>query len=827
MARVDERARTRRAIEQIEANARAAAPVPAEWVGYGRATVIGWGALVVGLVAAWVAWDHGTSVLSAVAIVLCAGVALGAGCWVAHPDTERGGWLAALTALAAGGLWVAAARAGALALLGVVAAGAVAWLVVLVRRRAQVRAMAWAVQLLAEASGDDRPAGKILTPARTSTGLPALWHLPSDLAKRVARDLGTDDEDQDEESCLPGDRGWAASAGAGGFNPAGVLSAGLGYRVVVRTYRGVAMIDVAPPEVSPEIRQYQSQVSKYVQGKVTAFERDGAGAFRRMEFTWPGKAADKALSTVYQQRLERVLQSLIGTSVEANWSLTRRRAVLTSLPELPTNLPRPPRDEEHPMQIQFGQFRGGKACVFDLDGTLPHIAIGGGTGAGKTVLARTLLLGLPRTHGKAVEVWPIDPKMIGFAGLDQIPGVHTPATDPEGFVRYLAAVHAEMMRRYELLKVRPSVRKELAPIVLLIDEGEEMADILNDWWASGEGKEDWMVRRGSTKKPSGGAHPAMKMYLGSILRLGRAARVHVITASQQFSTSWLATSSRSQFGIRIAVSNLEATTSEMLFGSRIATSGLDGNTPGRAWMSIGRGAVPVEAQIYWTPEIEDGLGDKDRSILHGLGVRLPDDPAELEIPGELAVDNDQSGDVDQNEEDPQPTTSAAAGSPDDLAELIEQATEIVLTTQHASTAMLCRKLRIGHELAAGILQMLASAGAVTSSGGDSWTVTAPVEAVAEVLESLGGGDDDQEEIHADVDSLEGELVPVLDLQDGTRVLIDHNGAPTVATIYDIEPDESDPDYMEISYVTEDEERGSVFLTDAETLTVLEDAETVV
>lgn len=808
MARVNAQERVRRSVERVEARARAAAPIPASWVGFSAAAVVGWVGLALGLGAVWWAWDHGRSVLTIVVIGLCAGVVFTAGRWVAHPDVERGGWFAALSALAAGGVWAMGSHTGAVALLVVLAGVSVGWLAYVGWARRRARSMAWAAQLLAEASGDGRCPDLIVTPARTTTGLPARWNLPPELAKRAAAAV-VDEEDAEDE-----DRpAFFGSGRPGGFDAAAVVGGALGCRVVVRVHRGIAVIDVAPPEVSAEVRQLQAQISRYLGGRVVAFKRaaDKKKTFESMEFTWPGKFSDRARSKAYQDRLVGTLQSMIGASVDADWSIPKRRAVLTPLPPLATELPRPARDDEHPMQIAFGERRGGKPCIFDLNGTLPHIGIGGGTGAGKTVLARTLLLGLPRTGGQAVEVWPIDPKMIGFAGLDQIPGVHAPATTPEEFVDYLQAVHTEMMRRYELLKARPAVRKELAPIVLLIDEGEEMADILNDWWASGEGKEDWMARRG--KKGTGSTHPAMKLYLGSILRLGRAARTHVIVASQQFSTSWMATSSRSQLGIRIAVSNLESSTSEMLFGSRVATSGLDGNTPGRAWVSIGRGAVPVEAQIYWTPEIEEGLDDDDRAILHSLGVRLPDDPADLVIPGELVATSEPPA---TNNRDPDATQ---VDVPDDMAALLAMATEIVVTTQHASTAMVCRKLRVGHELAGTILQALTANGVITPGENGSWMVLTPPTPSTEIPDHP---DEEEDEDDNDSASMDGELVPVLDLPDGARILIEHGGQTTVATVQNIAPDETDLDYVEVTYITDAEAVGSLFVTDDESVTVLTD-----
>lgn len=831
MARLTAEERVQREVRAAAQRERDAVEVPAQWVGVRAAEAASWIALAAGAAGVWLAYTN-DSVAGMILTALVAVWAFAAARWVALPTQERSGAFALAAGAAAVALWLTDRRPVAIALAVVSLAAGAAWMVHTARARKRVHRFAWAAAQLAEATGDKRALHRILTPAPTDSGLPARWSVPENSTRRMV----AEDDDEDDADPAP----WTSS---NTFDPARVLSAALGTKVAVKVTRGIGLVTVAEQSKdAAERKRYDQVLTKFVGGRVTALERDEDGAFQRLEFTWPAKSADRVTAVPYQARIVRTLQSQLGVSLTARWDLKKGVAVLTPLPPLATRLPRPPRNPDKPMQIAFGEQRGGVTCIFDMDGTLPHIAIGGGTGAGKTVLARTLLLGLPRLFGTVVEVYPIDPKMIGFLGLDRIPGVHAPADDAESIVRYLELVQAEMMRRYDALKAGTVKRNDLTPLVLLIDEGEEMADILNDWWTSGEGKEDWQQRRRMEKKPTGTTHPAMKLYLGSVLRLGRAARVHVIAASQQFSTAWMSTSSRSQFGIRIAVSNLEASTSEMLFGSRIATTGLDGSTPGRAWVSIGRGAVPVEAQIYWTPEIEEGLNEADRAILHGLGVRLPDDAADLVIPGELSPDLVPAlapaapARVEDSAAAPVPVVTESAAV--DVAELVAQAAELVLTSQFASTAMITRKLRIGHAAAVAVLDQLAAHDVVAETEGGQYEVLLPPEALAALLDRLderpavyagsapaasADADDDPADEQVDVEEFTGEEVSVLELTDGARVLIDVDGVPTPATVQDVAPDDVDEDYLAVTYLTDAGEEGVISVTDDESLLVLDPA----
>lgn len=491
---------------------------------------------------------------------------------------------------------------------------------------------------------------------------------------------------------------------------------------------------------------------------VDEFDRDDEGNLQRTVLHWPPTSTSRVSKTIWQkQAVDAVRSSVVAPNaaqLTIDWDLTADRGTVRPLTPLPDVLPHPPRDDDNPMKIAFGHFRDGTPCVWDLDAPLPHLLIVGGTGGGKTVLLLSILTALPTgmrrdAFGQWVrdpdmpmaEIWPIDPKRLGLFNLGLLPGAKPAATREAAIVTYILKVKKLMDDRYEYLERNgPHLRSTLDPLVLAVDEGEEMADMLNEWWKSGGGKADWCQRMGLEKAPTGSIHPVMTAF-GSILRLGREARVHVILASQQAAASWLSTSSRSQFAVRIALRNLEQSTSMMTFGSLVATAGLE-NKPGRAWVSPGMGIPPEHAQIFWTPKLAQGLGDEDRAIMHELGITLPDDP-----------------------------------------DFVPQDDVVQVPTENGETE--------------------------------------------EVAETAGEEDAGRPHLYAVEDStpIEEENVrsfelSVSELDVGMSILVDVDGEGAIATVESIDVDLEDQDYLILTYLTEDGEKGEVAVPDDEQVTIL-------
>lgn len=598
--------------------------------------------------------------------------------------------------------------------------------VVLVRRRMRARkTLVW----LAAALEVTQPVPHVFKPSWSDPhGLPLRWTYP--------------------ESLTPDDRR------RGEFNR--VFSERLGASAETDWQPKVAIVRRAP-EVAQRpaaVVELESALTPMLPGVVvTDLERDEAEKVSKVGFAWPASSTMRASSVAWQRRIGTTIQDAMGQSFTLSFDPANRVGTAVPLTPLPNVVPHPPRDPATPMRVEFGVFRDGRKCVWDLDAPLPHLLINGGTGGGKTVLLLSILLGLPEN----AIIYGIDPKRLGLFNLHLIPGARPAATREESIVRTLLEVKRLMDERYEYLENNgPHLRKTLAPLVLVIDEGEEMNDLLNDWWVSGDGKLDWKERFALDKMPTGTKHPVMSQ-LGSILRLGREAKVHVVLASQQASAEWLKTSSRSQFAVRIALRNLEASSSIMLFGSPIATSGLE-NVSGRAWVSLGMGMQPEHAQVYWTPKLEPGLNNADRAILHGLGITLPDDPGFADTTAENAQD--------------------APGAP--------QSTPGTVETPEPSEA-----------------------------------VTEPATAPVAPSPAQPEPEPDVEpDVDADAADVETVPVGVLELDDGMRIVIDEDGVRLLATVEGVAPDPMDEEYIAVDYRTDEGDLGSLSVRDDETVELL-------
>lgn len=635
-------------------------------------------------------------------------------------------------------------------------------------------------------------------------------------------------------------------------------------------------------EAAPQDRDHsklESIVQSIVPGMtVKEIVRNEAEAISEIQLRWPPSQTSRIGTKFIQRKLTDGIQIAVGEPFATEFDFTQERAVSAPLIPLPDVVPHPARDDSEPMKVAFGQFRDGTPCIWNLDDPLPHVLIVGGTGGGKTVLLLSILTALPNGMRRnafgqwvrdeeaiAAEVWPIDPKRIGLFNLDLIPGAKRAATRESAIVDYILGVKKIMDDRFDYLEDNgPHLRETLSPLVLVVDEGEEMVDMLNDWWRGGEGKRDWMQRFNLEKAPTGSTHPIMNAF-GSILRLGREGRVHVILASQQAASTWLSTSSRSQFAVRIALRNLEQSTSMMTFGSLAAISGLE-NRPGRAWVSGGPGLVPEHAQIYWTPKLAPGLKDADREILHGLGILLPDDPGFVDPRAKVvtASDDDELDEIDEEvDEDTDVATddeleeeSSGNAAPGEDLELLLAAAELIVTSQFASTAMLQRKLRVGFAKATRIVEILEEHEILgRARGAQGREILVEPDELPEVLARLRGETPAQqpkpEPAAAPADTTaprrraprpaEGvrfepsdveELgdrggsgiqtfdLAVSELDAGMDILVDVDGISCRATVEEVDVDVNEPDCLTISYTTEDGESRMMTVPEAETVSAV-------
>ncbi len=169
---------------------------------------------------------------------------------------------------------------------------------------------------------------------------------------------------------------------------------------------------------------------------------------------------------------------------------------------------------------EFNQLPASAAAVgYEIDSgapvyidlaTAPHVLIAGTTGSGKSVTMHDIIISLLYKNTPATaELYLIDPKYVELSIYGGAPVIRGIVTDPAAALALLSRIHAEMMRRYKRMRragLRNVAQTEYKRIYIFIDE---LADLM-------------FQSKKETEK-----------YISSIARLGRAAGVHLIIATQR------------------------------------------------------------------------------------------------------------------------------------------------------------------------------------------------------------------------------------------------------------------------------------------------------
>jgi len=342
------------------------------------------------------------------------------------------------------------------------------------------------------------------------------------------------------------------------------------------------------------------------------------------------------------------------------------------------------------LTIALGKDIFGTPVMADLS-KMPHLLIAGATGSGKSVGMNSIVLSLLyRATPKEVKMLMIDPKMLELSAYAEIPHLLMPViTLPKEASNALKTLVFEMERRYRLLaesgarnietynskvKMQSSklknngsgegeshfaVEREPLPyIVIFIDE---LADLM---FASGHEVEDSIAR---------------------LAQMARAAGIHLILATQRPSVDVITGIIKANFPSRISFQVSSKLDSRII----LDTYGAD--------QLLGKGDM-----LFVSP------GKKIKRI-HGAYV------SEEEMKGVVDFIRSQGGPdytlfEDLSVESREETVS------EDKDELYLQARSIVLSTGQASISYIQRRMKIGYNRAARIMEMLEEEGVVGPPG---------------------------------------------------------------------------------------------------------------
>jgi S-DNA-T family DNA segregation ATPase FtsK/SpoIIIE len=323
-----------------------------------------------------------------------------------------------------------------------------------------------------------------------------------------------------------------------------------------------------------------------------------------------------------------------------------------------------------PLTLAVGKDIVGVPFVTDLK-KLPHLLIAGTTGSGKSVGINAMILSLLyRNSPDELKFLMVDPKMLEFSIFNDIPHLLTPViTEPKKAIMALNSMVKEMERRYKLMakarvkniegyNQKVSSAEKMPYIVIIIDE---LADLM---MTSGKDVEYSIAR---------------------LAQMARASGIHLIVATQRPSVDVVTGLIKANLPSRISFKVGQKIDSKVILDQFGAESLL-----GRGDMLFTppgiTGLIRLHAPFTSEEEIEKVVeylksqrtADYDTMILNTM--------AESEMLEEI----------------------------EDLDELYEEAKEIILKEKRTSISYLQRRLNIGYNRAANIIEQMEQMGVLSA-----------------------------------------------------------------------------------------------------------------
>ena len=357
------------------------------------------------------------------------------------------------------------------------------------------------------------------------------------------------------------------------------------------------------------------------------------------------------------------------------------------------------------LAIAMGKDIGGEPVVFDL-AKMPHLLVAGTTGSGKSVAINTMILSLlyRATHEQLRFIF-IDPKMLELSIYDGIPHLLTPVvTDMKDAANALRWCVAEMERRYRLMSAL-GVRN-LAGMNRKLEEalaaGEPVMDPL---FKPAEGD---LFREGAATADAVEPMPHiviiideladMMMVVGKkveeliarIAQKARAAGIHLIVATQRPSVDVITGLIKANIPSRMAfqvASRIDSRTILDELGADTLLGNGDGlfRPIGASRLDRVHGAFVDDHEVHKVVAYLKQIPNKPPHI-DDICAEEPSGPAE--------------GGIDDAESDP----------------MYDQAVAVVLETRKASVSWVQRRLKIGYNRAARIVEQMEASGVVGPSG---------------------------------------------------------------------------------------------------------------
>ena len=360
---------------------------------------------------------------------------------------------------------------------------------------------------------------------------------------------------------------------------------------------------------------------------------------------------------------------------------------------------------EMKLALCLGKNIGGDPVVAELS-RMPHVLVAGTTGSGKSVAINTMILSLLyRLKPEECRLIMVDPKMLELSVYDGIPHLLTPVvTDPKKAVLALKWAVREMEERYKKmakLGVR-NIDGFNARISEARAKGEEISRTVQTGFDRETGEAIYEAESMSLEslpyivvivdEMADLMMVAGKDIEGAVQRLAqmaRAAGIHVILATQRPSVDVITGTIKANFPTRISFQVTSKIDSRTILGEQGAEQLLG---QGDMLYMMGGGRI---SRVHG-PFVSDA--EVERVVAH---LKSQGQPHYLDA----VTEDDGSGETDQAVFDQ--GQFGAAGS-----DLYDQAVALVLRDRKASTSYIQRRLQIGYNRAATLMERMENEGIV-------------------------------------------------------------------------------------------------------------------
>ncbi|WGI22210.1 DNA translocase FtsK [Amylibacter sp. IMCC11727] len=367
-------------------------------------------------------------------------------------------------------------------------------------------------------------------------------------------------------------------------------------------------------------------------------------------------------------------------------------------------------DGDHGLPLALGKDIGGKSQIANL-AKMPHLLIAGTTGSGKSVAINTMILSLLyKLSPEECRMIMIDPKMLELSVYDGIPHLLSPVvTDPKKAVVALKWVVGEMEERYRKMS-KMGVRNiggYNARVEAALAKGEDFTRTVQTGFDDDTGEPVFETETFTPEKMPFivvivdemadlmmVAGKEIEACIQRLAQMARASGIHLIMATQRPSVDVITGTIKANFPTRISFQVTSKIDSRTILGEMGAEQLL--GMGDMLYMAGGGKVTRVHAPFASDEEVEEVVNHLKQfgepEYVSGV-VEGPADDKESDIDAVLGLGGNTNGEN----------------------ALYDQAVAIVIKDRKCSTSYIQRKLSIGYNKAAKLVEEMEDQGVVSQA----------------------------------------------------------------------------------------------------------------